>query len=84
MQDDKFEPRLGRIGARDGKAERRYQQRVLKSAALAGGRRFGGTSPGAGFQGNRIGRGAGIGRVLASRGTHAAFGGVRVSSNPAS
>ena len=34
MQDDKFEPRLGRIGARDGKAERRYQQRVLKSAAL--------------------------------------------------
>lgn len=78
MQDDKFEPRLGRIGARDGKAERRYQQRVLKSAALAGGRRFGGTSPGAGFQGNRIGRGAGIGRVLASRGTHAAFRARRV------
>ncbi|MBC7282993.1 relaxase/mobilization nuclease RlxS [Hoeflea sp.] len=78
MQDDGFEPRLGRIGARAGKAERRYQQRVLKSAALAGGRRFGGASPGSGFHGNRIGRGAGIGRVLASRGTHAAFRARRV------
>jgi type IV secretory pathway VirD2 relaxase len=73
MREDGFEPRLGRIGTRDGKTERRYQQRVLKSAALAGGRRFGGASPVSGFQGNRIGRGAGIGRVLASRGTHAAF-----------
>lgn len=73
MQEDGFEPRLGRIGARDGKTERRYQQKVLKSAALAGGRRFGGASPVSSFHGNRIGRGAGIGRVLASRGTHAAF-----------
>lgn len=78
MQEDGFEPRLGRIGARDGKSERRYQQRVLRSAALAGGRRFGGMSSGSGFQGNRIGRGAGIGRVLASRGSHAAFRARRV------
>ncbi|HUD53085.1 relaxase/mobilization nuclease RlxS [Parvibaculum sp.] len=78
MQEDGFEPRLGRIGARDGKTARRYQQRVLKSAALAGGRRFGGASPGSGFQGNRIGRGTGIGRVLASRGSHAAFRARRV------
>lgn len=73
MQENGFEPRLGRIKSNDGQAERRYQQRVLKSAALAGGRRFGGTSPGSSFQGNRIGRGAGIGRVLVSRGSHAAF-----------
>lgn len=78
MQEDGFEPRLGRIKSNDEKTERRYQQRVLKSAALAGGRRFGGTSSGSGFHGNRIGRGAGIGRVLASREGHAAFRARRV------
>lgn len=78
MQEDGFEPRLGRIKSNDGQAERRYQQRVLKSAALAGGLRFGGPSAGSGFQGNRIGRGAGIGRVLASRGAHADFRARRV------
>lgn len=70
--DDDFEPKLGRIRHGGGKSGRRYIQRVLQAATLAGsGRRKG-------FQGNRIGRGAGAGRVLSSRDNYAAFRSRRV------
>lgn len=70
---DEFKPELGRIRSRGARSGRRYQQRVLRAAALAGG--HGRTArPGrAAFQGSRIGRGAGVGRVLASRDRYAAY-----------
>ncbi len=76
--DDSFEPRLGRQRQQGGKRARRYLGRVLAAANLA----RGGTAPlglarGA-FSGTRIGRGAGVGRMLASRGGHAASNGRRV------
>ena len=71
--DDDFEPRLGKIRSGGGKSGRRYQQRVLKAIALAGGRPRGSSSRRGAFHGNRIGRGAGVGRVLASRDRYAAF-----------
>ncbi|GAA0547548.1 type IV secretory pathway VirD2 relaxase [Rhizomicrobium palustre] len=62
MRDDEFEPHLGKIGSRAPR-ERSYLQRVLHTANLAGRSAKGkGT-----FHGSRIGRGAGIGRVLAAR-----------------
>ena len=70
--DDSFEPRLGRQRQQGGKRARRYIGRVLAAANLArsgAGRKA--TARGA-FSGSRIGRGAGVGRVLASRGGHAA------------
>lgn len=78
--DDDLIPKLGRIRSRGaGKRGKRYLQRVLRAVALAGGRPRGGTSPKrSGFQGNRIGRGAGVGRVLASRDRYAAFRARRV------
>lgn len=72
--DDDFTPRLGRIRSRGGKRGRRYLYQVLRSVALAGGRSSGrGT-----FQGNRIGRGSGVGRVLAARDRYAAYRARRV------
>ncbi|MFS0771204.1 relaxase/mobilization nuclease RlxS [Sphingomonas sp. 1P08PE] len=73
MADDtEFEPRLGRQRVQGGKPARRYLSRVLAAAALArSGAPAGGRS--AGFSGSRIGRGAGVGRVLAARGPHAAL-----------
>lgn len=69
--DDEFEPRLGKIRGTSGKQARTYLQRVLQSAALSGGRS---SAAGAGrFHGNRIGRGAGVGRVLAARDHYASF-----------
>ena len=70
-RDDDFEPRLGKIRARSGKGNRRYLQRVLQAVALAGGRPKGPWRTR--FYGNRIGRGSGVGRVLASRDRYAAF-----------
>ncbi|HTN59959.1 MAG TPA: relaxase/mobilization nuclease RlxS [Devosia sp.] len=67
MADDDFEPKLGRIGST---RERSYLQRVLQSAAREGARH---ARTGRRFSGSRIGRGAGIGRVLGSRDTLAAF-----------
>jgi type IV secretory pathway VirD2 relaxase len=78
--DDEIVPRLGRIRSRgSNKPAKRYLHRVLRAVALAGGRARGG-SPKArsGFHGNRIGRGAGVGRVLASRDRYAAFRSRRV------
>lgn len=68
--DDDFKPKLGKIRSLGGKRGRKYLHRVLQAVVLAGGRH---RRKRAGFQGNRIGRGAGVGRVLASRDGHAAF-----------
>ena len=78
--DDEFVPRLGRIRSRgSSKRAKRYLRRVLHAIALAGGRPRGGSPKRrSGFHGNRIGRGAGVGRVLASRDRYAAFRARRV------
>jgi len=68
-RDNEFDLEVGRIGARD----RGYLQRVLHASVLAGGR-----AAKSKFQGNRTGRGAGIGRVLAARDRYAAFRSRRV------
>jgi type IV secretory pathway VirD2 relaxase len=70
--DDSFEPRLGRQRSQGGKRARRYLGRVHAAANLA---RSGAAGPNlarGSFTGSRSGRGAGVGRVLASRGGHAA------------
>ena len=73
-RDDEFEPKLGKIRSVGSKRGRRYLQQVLHAVALAGGVRRGGGSQRRGtFHGNRIGRGAGVGRVLASRDRYAAY-----------
>lgn len=78
--DDNIVPRLGRIRSRgSSKRAKRYLHRVLRGIALAGVRsRCGSLTRRSGFQGNRIGRGAGVGRVLASRDRYAAFRARRV------
>lgn len=73
-QDDDFEPRLGKIRSRGSKRGQRYLHQVLRAVALAGGlRRSGGTPRRSTFNGSRIGRGAGVGRVLASRDRYAVY-----------
>ncbi|KEQ53278.1 relaxase/mobilization nuclease RlxS [Sphingobium chlorophenolicum] len=70
--DDSFKPRLGRQRQQGGKRARRYLGRVLAAANLA---RSGAAGPNlarGSFTGSRSGRGAGVGRVLASRGDHSA------------
>lgn len=71
--DDDFEPRLGRIRGTDkGGRQRKFLHRVLAAANLArGGAPV--LSRRSGFTGSRIGRGAGVGRVLSSRDRYAAF-----------
>jgi type IV secretory pathway VirD2 relaxase len=71
--DEEFEPRLGRVrGSGQGRRARKFLHRVLAATNLARGgapvalRR-------AGFTGSRIGRGAGVGRVLSNRDRFAAF-----------
>jgi len=78
--DDEFLPRLGRIRSHgSSKRAKRYLHRVLRAIARAGGKPRGGTPQrDRGFRGNRIGRGAGVGRVLASRDRYAAFRARRV------
>lgn len=75
-QDDEFDPKLGKIRAQSGKNAKSYVQHVLHSAARAGGRVLTSPSRARRFDGSRIGRGAGVGRVLADR--HAAFRSRRV------
>ena len=72
MDDDEFEPRLGRM--RSGK-DARYLSLVVKAARRAG-RRTGIRNRR--FDGSRIGRGAGLARVLRSGDPHAAFRSRRV------
>ncbi len=76
--ENEFEPRLGRMRSIGGKRARKYLGRVLAAANLPGRAQLpiGGRGPA--FGGSRIGRGAGVGRVLASRSGHAAFGARRV------
>jgi type IV secretory pathway VirD2 relaxase len=71
IRDDDFEPKLGKIRARDNKHGRRYLQQVLRSLARAGGPPRGHGVRRRAFTGSRIGRGAGVGRVLQDR--YAAF-----------
>ena len=73
-----FEPRLGRMRSTGGKRVRKYLGRVLAAANLARGGAAGFGARRAGFSGARIGRGAGVGRMLASRGNRAAYGARRV------
>ena len=76
--DDSFLPTLGRQRQQGGKRARRYLGRVLAAANLArSGAPTSALARGA-FSGTRIGRGAGVGRILASRGVHAATNGRRV------
>ncbi len=68
MSEDEFEPRLGRMRAKG--AKRKYLGLVVAAARRAGvrtGIRY------RRFDGSRIGRGAGIGRVLGSRDRYAHF-----------
>jgi type IV secretory pathway VirD2 relaxase len=65
MTDDtKFTPKLGRIRAKGGKKAKRFLHQVLAATALAGG--VGGKKK-SGFTGARLGRGASIARIMASR-----------------
>ncbi|MEO1168750.1 MAG: relaxase/mobilization nuclease RlxS [Pseudomonadota bacterium] len=73
MTDESFEPRIGRMRAKG--AKRRYIGLVVAAARRAG-RRTGVRSRR--FDGSRIGRGAGIGRVLGSRDRYAHFRARRV------
>src|SRR5690349_9401597 len=61
-----FELWLGRISDRGGGARDRFASRVIRSANLAGAMRRSGATSRRRFDGSRIGRGAGVGRVLAS------------------
>ncbi|HWV60864.1 MAG TPA: relaxase/mobilization nuclease RlxS [Sphingopyxis sp.] len=73
MSDEKvFEPRLGRIGARGKAPGKKYLHRILAAANLAGAA-LGQSKRKARFDGSRIGRGAGVGRVLGVRDEFAAF-----------
>jgi type IV secretory pathway VirD2 relaxase len=78
--DDELQPRLGRIRSLgSGNRGKRYLQQVLRGIALADGRPRGGSQRRrSNFHGNRIGRGAGVGRVLSSRDRYAAFRARRV------
>jgi type IV secretory pathway VirD2 relaxase len=76
MDDDEFQPRLGRIRSTRRGNGKSYLQRVLHSAARAGGRY---AKANRAFDGSRIGRGAGVARVLRSRDRYAAFRNRRVA-----
>lgn len=78
VQNDDFEPRLGKARALGSKQGKTYLSRVLRSAMLASGGTFGRTPRKAGFTGARIGKGAGVGAVLAARDRFAAYRARRV------
>lgn len=67
VQKDDFEPRLGKVRALGDAKAKSYLSRVLRSAMLASGGTFGKAPRRAKFTGARIGKGAGVGRVLAAR-----------------
>ncbi|TGX55830.1 DUF3363 domain-containing protein [Sphingomonas gei] len=76
--ENEFEPRLGRMRSTGGKRARKYLGRVLAATNLARGGAALLGSHRKGFSGSRIGRGAGVGRILAGRGSRAAYGARRV------
>jgi len=71
-RDDDFVPKLGRVRERR-EVRSGFLREVERAVARAGGRKRGGIVTASRFYGNRIGRGAGVGRVLASRDRHAAL-----------
>jgi type IV secretory pathway VirD2 relaxase len=75
--DDDFEPHLGRMRAKGSKKAKKFLSRVLAAANLARGGTAG-SSRRTRFDGSRIGRGSGVGRVLGSRDRYAAFRARRV------
>ncbi|MGK9232222.1 relaxase/mobilization nuclease and DUF3363 domain-containing protein [Inquilinus limosus] len=72
-KDDEFEPELGKLRSLGSRPEPRYRQQVLRAMALAGSSRGGASTRRGSFHGSRIGRGSGVGRVLASRDRYAAY-----------
>ncbi len=62
--DDEFEPKLGRIRSHPKGKAKRALDRIMRDVARSGGRLAKGGSR---FDGSRIGRGAGVGRVLRGR-----------------
>ena len=72
MQDDDFEPGLGKMRTTTIRRGRSYMSQVLRAANLVGGIRAP-TGRKSRFDGSRIGRGSGVGRVLGSRDRFAAF-----------
>jgi type IV secretory pathway VirD2 relaxase len=64
--DEDFEPRLGRMRATRGRKARKYLGRLLAAATLVASKS---RSRAARFDGSRIGRGAPVARLLASRGS---------------
>lgn len=75
MEEDDFEPRLGRMHAKSGKRGRKYLALVVAAARRAGARTG---IRNRRFNGSRIGRGAGVGRILSSRDRHASLRSRRV------
>jgi type IV secretory pathway VirD2 relaxase len=71
FDDDDFKPKLGKIRSCGSKGGRKFLHQVLAASNLARGG-AGGTRKSR-FTGSRIGRGAGVGRVLANRDRYAAF-----------
>ena len=71
LDDDDFKPKLGKIRSRGSKGGRKFLHQVLAASNLARGG-AGGTRKSR-FTGSRIGRGAGVGHVLANRDRYAAF-----------
>lgn len=71
FDDDDFKPKLGKIRSRGAKGGRKFLHQVLAASNLARGG-AGGTRKSR-FTGSRIGRGAGVGHVLANRDRYAAF-----------
>jgi len=76
--ENEFEPHLGRMRAAGGKRARKYVGRVLAAANLARGGAAAFRGAQRPFSGSRIGRGGGVGRVLARRDGYSAFGARRV------
>ena len=64
MDTDQFEPKLGRMRAATSKRGRRYLAQVIRSAARAGASL---SRKGRSVDCHRVGRGAGVGRLLWSR-----------------
>ncbi|HVM23319.1 MAG TPA: relaxase/mobilization nuclease RlxS [Sphingomicrobium sp.] len=71
MDDEQFEPRLGKMRAGGSKRGRKYLHSVLAAAARAGGLKRGTRRR---FDGSRIARGSAVGRLL---GTRDRFAGLR-------
>lgn len=71
-RDDEFKPRVGKIRSRGSRRGQRFLTQVLRAMARAGG--GSGASAGRGrFDGSRIGRGSGVGRVLRTRDRYAGY-----------